>query len=60
MTGRTAAIFAPLVVEEFDDTILIFLVLSIIASVIICFINKPQEEKVKLMVTYNQRSKEVI
>ena len=60
MTGRTAAIFAPLVVEEFDDTIVIFLVLSIIASIIVWFINKPEEEKVKLMVTYNHRTKEVI
>lgn len=47
MTGRTSAIFAPLVVEEMNNTIIIFFLMSLIAILFICFIEKPQEEEIK-------------
>jgi hypothetical protein len=44
MAGRTSAIFAPMTVEEFDDTIIIFLILSIIALLSITLIEKPEKQ----------------
>jgi len=48
MTGRASAIFAPMVVEGFSDTIIIFFFLSIIAIFSIMFIEKPFEGEVRL------------
>ena len=48
MTGRASAIFAPMVVEEFESQqIIIFLFLSIIAVFSVGFIKKPHEGEVR-------------
>ncbi|CAI2363977.1 unnamed protein product [Moneuplotes crassus] len=41
LVGRGSAIFAPLVVEELDDTMFIFFFMSIVALLSIVFIEKP-------------------
>ena len=48
LAGRGSAIFAPMVVEEFDDTMFIFFFMSIIALLSIAFIEKPHEGEIRL------------
>lgn len=51
MTGRTAAILAPLVVEEFSNTMIIFFIMSIIALFSVLLIQKPHADEVRMNMT---------
>lgn len=63
LSGRGSAIFAPMVVEEFSDTMIIFLCMSIIALISVFFIEKPHEGEVRLLqqeiISEHHREKEL-